>query len=147
MVITLIIAVLFIAGYLMYSSQAAKKDDNFTYQDPNNFEIAQAKLQAQATLDRFLQLSAENPECYASVKVALPTGHKDDYEHIWIENVVPGTAETPWQGRLANEPVELPGLKLGSEVSFPQAEIEDWIVSLGDDSMEGGYSVKILNRT
>lgn len=139
-------AIASIVVYLVISNREWRKRRNIALIEPNDFEIAQAKLQAQASLERFRRLMEQNPDFYASVKAALPTGAEDDFEHIWVETLTPGSPETPWQGKLANEPIDLPGLKLGSDVSFPESAIEDWIFETSEDSIEGGFSLAAMRK-
>lgn len=144
--IAVLFAIASIIVYLMVCKREWKKHSNIALIEPNDFEVAQAKLQAQASLDKFRQLMEQNPDFYASVKAALPTGVEGEFEHIWIETLTPGSPDTPWHGILANEPIDLPGLTLGSEVSFPESAIEDWMVEMEDESIEGGFSFAAMKR-
>lgn len=145
-VFAVIVAFASVIVYLIISSRAWNQRKNVALIEPNDFEVAQAKLQAQASLDRFRRLMEQNPESYSSVKAALPTAAVDEFEHIWVESLVPGSPETPWQGKLANDPIDLPGLKLGSDVSFPESAIEDWIFETSEDSIEGGFSLAAMRK-
>lgn len=145
-VFAVIAAVALVVVYLIINSRAWNQRKNIALIEPNDFEIAQAKLQAQASLDRFRRLMEQNRDCYASVKAALPTATVDEFEHIWVESLVPGSPDVPWQGKLANDPIDLPGLKLGSEVAFPEAAIEDWIFETSEDSIEGGFSLAVMKK-
>jgi uncharacterized protein YegJ (DUF2314 family) len=60
-----------------------------------------------------------------SVKAALGAGERT--EHIWV--VVDGIAGGVVFGTLGNEPVDLPGYRLGSPVEVPVDEVEDWCVA------------------
>lgn len=135
-----LLAVIAVIGVLMW--RARKRDPNFRRIEEDDLLVAQAKIEAQAKLDRFVRLMQESPEDSYSVKVSLPTPKGS--EHIWVDSIKVGSAEEDWSGLLANDPHDLKGMKLGSPVSFPQADIEDWMVMKEDGSYEGGFSVAAL---
>lgn len=135
----LIIALIAFALWL----RAKLHDPNFRRIKVDDLLVAQAKIEAQASLDKFLVLHAQNPE-NCSVKVALPCA-AESFEHIWVDSLKPGNETEDWSGALANDPKDLKGLKFGSPVTFPQADIEDWMV-LKDDGFEGGYSLPAVLR-
>lgn len=134
--------VLAVIGVLLWRSR--RRDPNFRRIEADDFLVAQAKLEAQAKLDRFVRLMADNSGDQYSVKIALPTPNGS--EHIWVDHLTVGSADRDWSGLLANEPRDLKGMKLGSPVSFPQADIEDWMAMKEDGSYEGGFSVSFLMR-
>lgn len=125
--------------------RARLHDPNFRRIKGDDFMVAQAKIEAQASLFKLIKWMEENPGGYCSVKVALPT-EDDSLEHIWVESIKPGTETEDWSGVLANEPRDLKGMKLGSPVTFPQADIEDWMVMKEDGGYEGGYSLPAMMR-
>lgn len=135
-----LLAVIAVGGIILWLIR--RWDPNFRRIEEDDFLVAQAKIEAQAKLDRFVRLMQESPEDSYSVKVALPTPKGS--EHIWVDSITVGSAEEEWSGLLANDPHDLKGMKLGSPVSFPQADIEDWMVIKEDGSYEGGFSVAAL---
>lgn len=135
-----LVAALAVVGLLLWLMR--RRDPNFRRIEDDDLLVAQAKIEAQARLDRFVRLMQENPEDSYSVKVALPTAK--GAEHIWVDSIKVGSSEEDWTGLLANDPHDLKGMKLGSPVSFPQADIEDWMVMKEDGSYEGGFSVAAL---
>lgn len=59
-------------------------------------------------------------------------------EFLWL-------AVTRWTadhvvGQLANQPDDVPGLRLGQTVTVAEAEIFDWMIQMPDDRSEGGYT-------
>ena len=76
--------------------------------------------------------------------VKAPVESKGITEHIWIE-VKDLDAETV-HGTLGNEPVNLEGLKLGSRVGVPIADIGDWSFSTGEGKIQGLFSVKVVEK-
>jgi uncharacterized protein YegJ (DUF2314 family) len=101
-----------------------------------------AMARARSTLDRFIaDLQSPKPgQEYFSVKAKLPTS-AGSFEHIWVEGL---TYEGGiFRGKLANDPVDLPGLKLGDSVSVKRADVSDWMID-GREGMEGGFTVEVL---
>ncbi len=130
-------------GFVLWRSR--QKDTNYIRLEEGDLLIAQAKIEAQAKLDRFVRLMSENPDDNFSVKVAFPNS-EDSTEHIWVESLKPGSLEEEWSGVLCNKPVALKGKKIGSPVVFPQSDIEDWMVMKEDGSYEGGFSIPAVMR-
>lgn len=64
-------------------------------------------------------------------------------EHIWIE--VGRMADGKITGRLGNEPVELTGLRLGSEVEIETGEVEDWVFER-DGKPVGMFTVPVIQQ-
>lgn len=82
-------------------------------------------------------------ENYFSVKAAITReGHT---EFIWVDAT--GLEPNFIHGTLGNEPVNLPGLSLGSQVEIPLSDLNDWAVMIDDDSPPLGlYTVKVLQN-
>jgi uncharacterized protein YegJ (DUF2314 family) len=51
-----------------------------------------------------------------------------------------------WRGTLANEPHDVSGLRLGSPVAVPAAEVVDYVYTGPTGVREGGESSLILMR-
>ena len=47
-------------------------------------------------------------------------------------------------GILANDPLDVPGLRAGSSVQMSQLEAFDWMISHHDGHNEGGYTTKAM---
>jgi len=121
--------------------QQGKGDEivNFTDDDA---EMNAAIAKARATLPVFWKHLAAHPEMAQdhSLKVGLPaTG--GGHEHIWVGHIqAKGDKIT---GLLANEPNALPGLKLGSPVTFTQGQISDWAYTKGG-KLYGHYTTRVV---
>ena len=110
--------------------------------DAEDAEMNAAILQAQQTTKSFLQiLVAPMPnQTDFSVKRPYPAKGSSDKEHIWIShlsfdgNLLHGTIE--------NDPVGIEHLQLGDPVSFPPAELSDWMY-LEDGKIVGGYTTRV----
>jgi len=67
----------------------------------------------------------------------------DVTEFIWIE--VLGLEPDFIHGTLANDPVDLGDLALGSRVEVPLADLSDWAYAKGDGPPVGLFSVQAVN--
>ena len=102
--------------------------------------LQQATSEAQATLTRFLDLAETNPEGWGPISLKVGMRGAEMMEHIWIEDVERAGQGT-FRGTLANEPVELTGLELGSRIIFEREQINDWAVII-DDKGYGYFSAR-----
>ncbi|MFK7742801.1 MAG: DUF2314 domain-containing protein [Planctomycetota bacterium] len=79
-----------------------------------------------------------------SVKFPFATrgeGEGEGKEHIWIS--VTGIDSNTVDGTIANEPLNIEGLELGSEVRRKITELSDWLY-MENGEMVGGFTVKVL---
>ncbi len=78
-----------------------------------------------------------------SLKVAFPVDGDDmETEVIWLDQI--SLAQQGMAGRLANAPVNMPGLRLGDEVRFSQDMIYDWGLVGPDGKVFGHYTTRVL---
>ena len=98
------------------------KDQLIVPKDPQS--VTAATQQARANLPIFWTAfdAAPSKEDFV-VKVGMPT-RGGGVEHIWID--VAGRDGDKISGTLANEPDDLPGLKLGSRVTVKTSQVSDW---------------------
>ena len=77
-----------------------------------------------------------------SVKAPFATS-KDGIEWIWVEvvSIVDGKV----QGRIGNDPIDVPGLRIGSPVAVDAEKVQDWLY-LRNGEMIGGFTAKVLSR-
>lgn len=71
----------------------------------------------------------------------------EDEEHgsefMWV--VVDKLQATKVQGRLANDPEYVQGVKLGDQVEIPLDKVEDWnVLDARGEMVAGGFTVKVL---
>lgn len=78
----------------------------------------------------------------AAVKAPICRG--DNCEFIWIE--VTAIENDVIYGKLGNEPVNLPGLKLGSRVRTTVAELNDWGYVDEKGEFIGGFTVAVMMK-
>lgn len=92
------------------------------------------------------------PEFVAAFKARQPGGNyavkapitrEDNTEFIWLEVI--GLEPEYIHGKLANDPVDLGGLKLGDQVEVPLSDLNDWTFSHKEsDEPAGLFTVKVL---
>ncbi|MCM3878350.1 MAG: DUF2314 domain-containing protein [Thermoanaerobaculia bacterium] len=75
-----------------------------------------------------------------SVKVSFPHGN-NSREHIWLG--APSFSDGQVSGVVGNEPVYVTSLKLGQQVSAPEARVSDWMY-VQNGVLHGGFTVRAL---
>ena len=75
-----------------------------------------------------------------SVKVAFPHGN-NSREHIWLGS--PSFSDGLVSGVVGNEPVYVTSIKLGQQVSAPEARVSDWMY-VQNGVLHGGFTVRAL---
>ncbi|OYX40976.1 MAG: hypothetical protein B7Z02_17255 [Rhodobacterales bacterium 32-67-9] len=79
-----------------------------------------------------------------SVKVAVKVEHPEmEQEIIWVS---PFTLTPDGQGRgkLANDPVAMPGMEIGDTLTFTRDQIKDWGFKGPDGHLYGHYTTRVL---
>ncbi len=76
-----------------------------------------------------------------SVKGPITRGERTEF--IWIN--VDAIEGDVIYGKLGNDPIDLPGLKLGDRVRLRADELNDWIY-FENDEMHGGFSLKVIQQ-
>lgn len=108
-----------------------------TVDTPSN--LAEATAEAKARFPEFVEAFRQRRGNLFSVKA--PVSREDRTEHIWIDLVAIEGDEL--RGVLGNDPLDLPGLRMGSAIVVPVSDVEDWVY-VRDGKMAGGFSTKIL---
>ena len=75
-----------------------------------------------------------------SVKFALPTSD-GELEHIWFSPTSFNGNDVT--GECANDPVKVPGLKLGDVRTVSRDSVSDWMIVVGNRCF-GGYTIRVL---
>src|SRR5258706_10786903 len=88
--------------------------------------MSAAIKKAASTLPEFKKVLAAPPASASafSVKVAFPYGN-NNREHIWLGT--PSFSDGYVSGVVGNEPVYVTSIKLGQQVSAPEARVSDWM--------------------
>lgn len=110
---------------------------NVANDDP---EMDAAMKKANSTLAFFETSWNENRHDVYSIKFALPTS-SGDLEHIWFSPTsIEGDSFT---GTCANDPLDIPNLKMGDVRTVDRAEVSDWMMLVGRKCF-GGYTIRVL---
>jgi uncharacterized protein YegJ (DUF2314 family) len=104
-----------------------------------NTAIDQARALLPIFLDEFRAASSQSRGAF-TVKVALPTS-AGTREHIWAGDLRYDNGQLV--GSLVNEPLDLPGLSLGSRVEINEADISDWSIST-PDGVYGAFTSRVM---
>ena len=82
-------------------------------------------------------------DSYFAVKAGIT--REGNTEFIWLE--VTGLEPEFIHGTLGNEPVNLPGLKMGDQVEVPLSDLNDWSFIIDEESQPMGlYTVKVIRE-
>lgn len=125
-------------------SPVFNNDDGLTYFEADDSEMNAAIAEARQTMPSFWAAYDSDPDVRANamIKVGLPTDG-DGQEHIWTKEITREGGVV--RGRLANEPVYLPGMALGSEVVIEPERISDWSYTRGG-KLWGSYTTRVMLR-
>lgn len=121
---------------------ACSQRDNFIVVPETDVAASAAQVEARKTLPVFWsKFDGKAPGLSEfRLKVGLPTPN-GAVEHIWTDLVSRSGDEIV--GRIANDPVNLPKLKLGSEVRIDPETISDWGY-VKDEKLYGAYTMRAL---
>jgi len=109
----------------------------------NDADMNVAIARARATLPAFWA-SHDAPKMSENrhmLKVRYATDDKGGGEHIWISDVKK-LANGRYAGRFGNEPVDLPGKRMGDPTEFADADISDWMF-MRNGKIVGGETIKV----
>ncbi len=79
-----------------------------------------------------------------SFSAKAPISHADTTEFIWL--TVTAVEGDRIYGTLANDPVDLGPLKLGSKVTVKLAELNDWCYVDSQGNMQGGFTIAAVGE-
>jgi uncharacterized protein YegJ (DUF2314 family) len=137
---------LFVALLFSCNTKRQNADDPLVYAEANDPELEQAKNDALAKLDYFINSFNAHPNDstrFYSVKADFV--EDETHEHMWIElSYIEGDQ---FKGVLGNDPENLTHLQMGDTITISRKDIEDWIIT--DDNsedFEGGFSIKVFQK-
>ena len=113
------------AGLAMAEPQGKQVGDNVVQTSANGNAMVAARKAALQSLDTFLFAARKKSDNWQSATLQVALQREGAVERIWVSGFR-RVALARFQGRLANEPHALPGLKHGDEVLFDRSQIEDW---------------------
>lgn len=99
-----------------------------------------AIAKAQETFPTFEQ-NWQRPDVDAvSIKIAMETD-TDSLEHIWFQPLEINGDQI--KARCANQPVHIPGLKMGDIRTVDRSKVSDWMI-MESGKCYGGYTIRVL---
>ena len=98
-----------------------------------------AEAEARRRFSEFEQMFRQGEGSDFAVKVSISGG--GNTEHVWVD--VQSMTEHLIDGVLANDPVDLGELRLGSKVRVRTDEVEDWTFLL-DEEVVGGFTAPAI---
>jgi uncharacterized protein YegJ (DUF2314 family) len=113
--------------------------------DSDDAEMNAAISQARQTTDVFLRVLAapRSNQTDFSAKRPYPTKDGSSKEHIWISQL--SYDGKLLHGKISDDPVNIPNLKIDDAVSFSPSELSDWMY-LEDGKIVGGYTIRVLRK-
>ena len=121
-----------------------ESDSGLIHVAEDDREMEAAIAEARRTVDDFIG-HLKNPQQgmgMFAVKKPYPT-RSGSSEHIWIE--VTEFRDGQFYGAIANDPVDIEGISLGSTASAKKLEITDWLIST-DNGTLGGFTKAVLDK-
>jgi uncharacterized protein YegJ (DUF2314 family) len=117
-------------------------DENIMTIATENAQMIAAEASAVDTRPRFLEMAATNPSGWSPITLKVGMQGTDMIENIWVGDIS-NIGDGSFAGRLANDPMALAGLKMGSRVVFEENQISDWAVMINERGY-GYYSVRAI---
>ena len=130
----------FVGVTALLNSGLLGSDENVLTIGGENEVMVAAQQEAATTLPRFLELAATTPAGWGPISLKVGMQGRDMVEHIWIEDIE-ASGSGSFAGKLANDPVALTGLNLGSRVFFDREQVTDWAVII-DGRGYGYYTIR-----
>lgn len=129
-------------GIAVKDSGGGQSDPNFRAIEDDDAEMNAAIKSAQATLKFFENNWKSMPNDGYSLKFAMRTSD-GDLEHIWFAPT--GIEGDQFTGECANEPVNVPGLKLHDVRTVSRDAVTDWMIVAGRKCY-GGYTIRVISK-
>jgi uncharacterized protein YegJ (DUF2314 family) len=99
---------------------------------------------ATATARKTWSVAAAHLEAGGDVSAKFPFATRSGaVEHLWID--VTSVEDGKVRGVVGNEPIDVAGIELGTEVACDLGELSDWLY-FENGEMVGGHTVRVLMR-
>jgi len=119
---------------------AVKRKDKIVSADGDDAQVQAAVVEARRRWPEFVEAFNHRRKGQAfSIKVPFAAEDKDEF--MWVE--VLRIQGSQVQGRLANEPRNLPNLKMGDPVTVSVDDLNDWLYIDGRNRF-GGFTAAVL---
>jgi uncharacterized protein YegJ (DUF2314 family) len=126
--------------------QPTKTNDPVVYAESNDPELEQAKKDALNNLDYFIKSFNEHSnDTIFQYSIKADFIDYGQHEHMWVS--LNKIDKEQFKGYLGNDPQIVKNIKYGDLITITKSQIEDWIIfDSKTNNMEGGYSVKVLQK-
>ncbi len=126
---------------LLLNGDRRAKANNIVQMSSKDAVMNLAVSRSQETLPNFIaQLGHLDPDEEALVKCRAHEG--DKVEHVWVEQ--PVYSNGTFSGKLSKDTYELPSLKPGMWLTFPQSDVSDWVILRKDGTKQGGFTIDAI---
>ena len=109
---------------------------------PDSKAMERAEAEARQRWPDFVKAFEQQAGSNFSAKAPITRGGNTEF--IWL--TVTALENDVIYGELANEPVDLPGLKLGSTVKTPVGDLNDWGYLDRAGEFVGGFTIKAVEQ-
>lgn len=110
---------------------------------PEDPDLLAAYEKAAKSLDGFIAELQQPDGRVMIVKAEVKSTNSQKIEYIWVENL--SYERGKFTGTLANEPVDLGELVLGSKVTFDRKKVKDWYIDDGK-SIKGNFTAPVMEK-
>ena len=110
--------------------------------DAANTAMNGAVQTAKDSLDAFFKNYKSLPDAKYSLKFALTTSSGGE-EHIWFNPLE--VSDAGIKAECANEPRNIPDLKVGDVRTLKRSDVSDWMI-LSGGKCYGGYTIRVLTE-
>jgi uncharacterized protein YegJ (DUF2314 family) len=114
--------------------------EHFQIKD-DDAEMEKAVQKARKTVPTFMSAVQHPTSKQRDFQVKKPFVHDGVVEHLWLADV--NYSGGRFHGKVDNRPKNIPGLKIGDQVSVNPAEITDWAF-VDKGTLVGGYTIRVL---
>jgi uncharacterized protein YegJ (DUF2314 family) len=129
-----------LSGSAVAQTEPARNGDALVYAKGTDAEVNAAIQRARDTLPVFWRKFEQRGSKGFTLKVAMPTRH-GSLEHIWVDSIE--RRDGTIRAKLADDPDDIAGAKLGSPVVVDPGRISDWGY-LVDGKLYGHFTTRVL---
>jgi uncharacterized protein YegJ (DUF2314 family) len=106
----------------------------------NREDMKQAVQEARKTVKQFIAQLQKPGSSDTHFEIKKRFTYKNVSEHVWLSDVK--FVENRFQGRIDDDPKDLPNIKIGDLVSVNPSEISDWAY-VSNGKLVGGYTIRV----
>lgn len=118
-----------------------KAQDRTVMVSDEDRDMNAAMAKAQASLDDFLKLQANQPDGASDFRVKVKVTDENGSEHLWVTPF--RVTADGFSGTVSNEPDVIQSVSFGEEIRFGKGDISDWGYKI-DGKQKGSFTVCVL---